>query len=410
METFRVFIKRNLQIIKDFTLNILSSIILVFATQIIIYPFLSRELSSSTYGVVLTVMGAVNAVGGAFGNALDNTRILLNGNYERKKLVGDYNILFIVISIVDIFVIYLIAKILLNFSNIESFGITIISFLVLFRSYYTVGYRIKTQYLKYLYTSVWALIGYFFGLFITIQSDNWIYSFVFGELFACIYVAFTSKVVYERLSITSLFSTTVRKYLFILGASIIASIMAYMDRFFIYPILGFEQVAIYNVATFLGKMIGIIVNPISGVLLTYYSKEAFLTINKFYSRLILLFVLGMISHFMIIIFGHYIIDQLYPSYSNSIKEIFPIANASVIIFMLGNTLQPTLLKFCSSRWQPIIQIFYLVIYISLGLYSMKNFGLLGFCYSTLIVNILKILIMIFIVQNTLIKNNNQGLI
>jgi len=392
-------------IYKDFTLNIIASIILTLATQIIAYPYLSRIISNKEYGLLLTVMGIVNAVGVSLGNPLNNTRILLETQYKKQHLNGDYNVIFIVCVLIDIIVVSSLSSIVLDNEWLLVIGCTGISILVLFRSYYSASYRIKINYKKNLYSSMFGLLGYIVGIGITSITGVWIFTFLFGELFSCLYVYFTSAIIHDKFKITKLFKISLKKYSLLMFAAIISTMMMYMDRFFIYPILGPEQVSIYNVASFLGKTAGIVMNPIAGVLLTYYAKENQLSLSQFYKQIGIFVGASTLFYSAILLVGLPVTKVLYPKIVDSTIPIFAIANLATTIFMLGNIIQPTLIRFCSSKWQPIIQGIYFILYMSLGIIGMRHYGLIGFCYSVLIANIAKIVIMMIITTWTLYNNS-----
>lgn len=403
----KIIKKINKGIIKDFGLNIIASILMTLATQILAYPFLSRIMSSSEYGLLLTVMGVVNAVGVSLGNPLNNTRILLESDYKNSHTNGDYNIIFVICLLVDICVVTTLSMWFLAYEWISIFGCVVISSLVLFRAYYSVSFRIVINYKKILFTSVWALIGYLFGIMITYITDLWVFTFLFGELFSCIYIYFSASIVHDKFKVTNLFKRSLKKYSFILSAAILSTVMTYMDRFFIFPFLGSEHVSIYNVASFLGKTAGIVMSPIAGVLLTYYARESRLTLAQFYKRMCLFFGFATFFYLMILLAGLPITGVLYPTLIEGATPFFAIANLATTIFILGNTIQPTLLRFCNVKWQPVIQGVYLLLYFILGIIGMRFYGLRGFCYAVLISNTIKILFMILITTFTLRKNDKN---
>lgn len=397
---------KNISIFKDFSLNIIASIIITIATQLIAYPYISRILSSYEYGIILTVMGVVNAVGVSLGNPLNNTRILLQSEYDEENLNGDYNIIFLFAVLVNTIIVGVVTIFVLGRFEYIVIGCIVISILVLFRAYYSASYRIIINYKKNLYSNIFGFIGYLIGIVVSYLTNNWIYIFILGELLSCIYIFFTANIVHDRFGITKLFNKSLRKYGFIMFAAVLSTVLTYVDRFFIYPLLGAEQVSIYTVASYLGKTAGIVMNPISGVLLTYYAKESKMSLGKFYKRVGVFTICSIIVYIGIIILGLPITKILYPTLIDKALPFFWIANLAAIIFILGNTIQPTLLRYCNEKWQPVIQGIYFILYFLLGSFGMKKYGLIGFCYSSLIVNIVKIVIMMLITTITLY--NDEG--
>lgn len=394
------------KIYKDFILNIIASIIYTISTQFIAYPFLSRIVSMSEYGMILTLMGIANTFGVAIGNPLNNTKILMHSEYDDLKEKGDFNILFVCGLVFNAIIVFSFG---LFFDKINFFvilGLVAVSMLIIFRAYYTVSYRIYIDYKKNLYTSLFAMIGYVFGIILTYITGIWVLTFLSGELFSCLYILRNSKkLINEKFLKSPIFTKTLKKYIFIMSGVILSTAMSYMDRFFVFPILGAKYVSIYNVSSFLGKTAGLIMTPISGVLLTYYAKESFITLKQFYKRLGIFTLFAIVFYIGILSLGMQVTGLLYPTIVRSVLPFFRIANLATTIFILGNTIQPTLIRFCDVKWQPIIQIIYLVIYLILGILGMRSYGLRGFIYAVLIANTTKILIMVYITTLCL-KNNN----
>jgi O-antigen/teichoic acid export membrane protein len=143
------------------------------------------------------------------------------------------------------------------------------------------------------------------------------------------------------------------------------------------------------------------------VLLSYYSKETILTLKQFYQRIAVFTIFTIACYILIITTGIPIIKVLYPTLAQSSLPYFYIANLATAIFLLGNTIQPILLRFCDSKWQLIIQGIYFCLYMIFGFIGMSKYGLLGFCYSLLTVNTLKIILMVFIVNYNLKKSSSK---
>lgn len=402
----KYFNKSN--IYTDSVLNIVASLILTIATQLIAYPYLATRFSKEEYGVILTIMGIINAIGVSFGNSLNNSRLLLQPEYERKSLNGDYNIVFLLTSIISSLIVFTILIIFLNISPLESIAYIFVTVLISFRAYFSVAFRIKIDYKKILLTNIWGITGYLFGILVASLTNRWILIFVFGEIFSCVYIFAKSHVVHDKFGITDLIKKTLSKYYFILGSAILANLMLYMDRFLIFPLLGAGLVSSYTIASYLGKTAGIIMNPISGVLLTYYAKENYLSLKRFYRRVFIFLIVSILIYIGILIVGRPIMQFLYPTLIEEALPYFKIANLAAIILIYGNTIQPILLRYCHSKWQLITQVLYLCIYLSSSYYGMTANGLLGFCYAILLSNLFRALFMIIIITATLINKETDN--
>lgn len=395
---------------KDYVLNIISSMCLIMATQLIAYPYLSRIMSGSEYGLLLTIMAIVNAVGVSLGNPLNNTRILQQHEYDQLTLDGDFNLIFLSCALIDIVLVGILTTIILHEFDIRVTGCIFISLLVLFRSYYSAGYRIIIDYKKNLISSIFGFSGYMIGLILTYYTKNWLFTFISGELFACIYIYISVNIVHDKLQFTPLIKKTILRYGFFMSAAVMSMIMTYMDRFFLFPFLGAEQVTVFTVASFLGKTAGIIMTPVAAVMLTYYALDEHISIREFYKRTGSHFLLAALFYLITLVIGVPITRLLYPTIIDRALPFFAVANLASIVFILGNTIQPTLLRYCNAKWQPILQGTYLSIYLIFGYFSLKHSGLMGFCYSVLAVNILKILLMLLITTLSLYEQEKKGVL
>lgn len=394
------FIKNN-KMFKDFGFNILASVILNIAAQIIAYPYVSKLTTISEFGTVLLIMGIVNVIGVSLGNSLNNTRILMQSEYENENNKGDFNIIFLILSFITIILMFIVSFFLYDGFTNNLVYVVVISSLVLFRAYYSVDFRINLNYKRVLNTSLFTFLGYIIGVLTAHFTQMWIMVFLFGELFACIYILLNAKLIRESFKVTNLFGEIFKKYIYILLAAILSSLMMYMDRFLLSSFLELKYVSIFMVATFLGKTASVIIGPIASVLLSYYVKVEGLTFQTFYKRFIIYIMLVIFVFLGITIFGESVIQILYPSIFEYAITYFNLANIGVMVYILGNLIQPTVLSYCHIKWNLIIQISHTFIYIIASIYSIMNYGLIGFCYAIILANIIRALLMVCVIFSTI---------
>ncbi|KAA9218298.1 MULTISPECIES: lipopolysaccharide biosynthesis protein [Aerococcus] len=387
----------------DSSLNILASLLLTASTQLFIYPLLSRYYDAYEYGTILTSMGLINAIGVTLGSTINNTRLLAQKKYEKKQLLGDFNNIFYASSLL----IFLFSFILYVF-NKNSIWIGILIFFTSFRSYFTVEYRIIINYKKTLINNFVTCIGYLLGIIWLIYLKNWYLIFLTGEIFSAVYLLCSTSIIRDPLRKTIYFKDTIKSYLFYLTANSLANFMLYMDRFLIFPILGSQIVSVYTAASFLGKTAGIVMGPISGVLLSYYSKEDYIDKRAFWKRLVIFSIIAFAFFIMIVTIGYPVTYMLYPTLFGKAKQYFVIANLGVIILILGNTVQPTLLRFCHPRWSLVIQVIYLIFYLLFATLLSQKHGLFGFCLGVLLANILRLIIMVLIINHSISQTRREN--
>ncbi|QLY79105.1 hypothetical protein [Clostridium intestinale] len=391
------------KLIFDFGINILASFAITVTLQILIYPLIAKNVSIETYGIILTIMGIVNTIIVALGNTLNNVRLVQNQDYESRKELGDFNIILIATSIVGVIISIIV---MLTLKNISILNILLITLSIVFgiaRSYYLVGYRINLNFLFNLYCNLVISLGYLIGFVIFHYTNIWSVIFLIGEIFGCFFLFLTTDVVREPLKITTIFRKTLSKYFILIATGAMATILTYMDRLIIFPVLGGEAVSTFTVASFFGKTIGMVMIPISGVLLGYYSQKSFkFTIKIFWLINIVIIVFSAIFFAVSLVLSSWVTKLLYPTLFESAKEYIIIANLAAIIGMISNITQPSVLKFAPMFWQLIIQGIYSIIYIGLGTFMLKLYGIYGFCVGIMIANVFK-LILLYIIGNFYIK-------
>nr|WP_279011901.1 hypothetical protein [Vagococcus fluvialis] len=381
------------QIIKDSLLNIIASLLFTLATQLIVYPLLGKELSPSEFGIVLTVVGLINAFGVIFGGSLNNIHLINNTNKNISEI--EYKILlkqaiFINTIIITVSLLFFIANLTLS-----NFLLLIITCnFILLRSYLTVYFRININYVQIFFHMLMTSLGYVIGIVFFYFIKNWAIIFFVGELISLLYLKKYIKTSTKNQVIKSEnFKKLQKDYINLASSNSISNLMLYLDRLLLTPLLGPENVGVFFAASLFGKMAGIVLQPLSGVVLTYISSKNKLSKRSIYK--ILLFV-SVIFGLFIFIFSVYatpvFINIFYPDFSEDIIDYYILANLASIILIMSNLLQPLTLKYCNIKWQIVIQGVYGFLYLLLGIALTISFGLLGFVYAVLISNISRFVI------------------
>lgn len=393
----KLYIQITKGIMGDALLNVIATAILTIGSQIIVYPFLSREMSAEAYGTFLTTIGIINTVSVSFGNTLNISRLLSQPEYVKSKTRGDFNLLFIRISGYITLILMIIFAVIQRKSLLESGILVLLAILVAFRSYYVVDFRINLNYKKLIYMNALGVLGYFVGIFLFPFSNSWILLFVISELFSCLYLVFRTETVKEPLSKTVLYKQISERYYTLLLSAFVSNSSQYLDRFLINPSLGPAEVSIYTVASFLGKSLNLLISPINSVILAYSVNEKNITLKKLYKRLIVYAVIYLLMYVLIIIFGPSVLCILYPTIIKDAMPYFAIANLSTLIMGYGGTLMQLLLRYGKAKWQLFINVSYLIVYIISSLVGLYLWGLLGFSIAILLSNSARVIVMLIII-------------
>ena len=394
-------IHNHLRLIKDFGLNILASFLITAVTQLIVYPWLARNYDSTTYGIILTIMGVGNVLLNTIGNSLNNARLILNSDYEEKGLQGDYPILLMVFNTLSVFVFF----VYICCSDSKFIPLTILLLLLYvvlgnIRVYGVVVYRIKLSFLKNLICSSAVAFGNIVGIafiIITGYAYLWPLIFVSGELLGIIVLFITSDILKEPIKCTSLLKKTTGKYVVLLFTSLVANLLIYLDRLLLLPILGGDSVSTYTTASFFGKSLGIVMTPIAGVLLGYYSQNSF-SMGKSLFRKINFIMIGFATGFFLVslFLAKWFTGLLYPTLIEEAAPYLVLANLALIIGAVANMTQPAILKFAPINWQIVIQIVYFIAYFVGGFFGAKHNGIWGFSIAALVASAARLILLYII--------------
>ncbi|MFL0247336.1 lipopolysaccharide biosynthesis protein [Candidatus Clostridium stratigraminis] len=391
----------------DFSTNTLASLLIVATLQVLIYPLIAKSVSAYNYGLILTIMGIVNTIVNSLGNSLNNIRLVRNQTYENRGIKGDFNVILLAVSILGaIFTLCLI----LGFQNIGMLNDIILIFTVILgivKSYFLVDYRLKLNFTLNLICNGVNAIGYVVGLFIFRLTNIWTFPFLMGEVFGVLFLLFTTDLIKEPTKTTEALKETFSSYLMLILTCAMATALSYMDRLIIFPLLGGEAVSTFTVATFFGKSIGLVFTPIAGVLLGYYAQKSFKFTRKLFWHINIIVLLFSAAFFGVsCIVSTWFTGILYPSLIESAKPYILIANLGAILGMTASMTQPAILKFAPMVWQIFIQLAYSVIYILLGIFMLKVYGISGFCICIIFANIVR-LVMLYLVGHIYLSKGEK---
>ncbi|TJX13641.1 hypothetical protein E9840_08575 [Tissierella creatinini] len=378
----------------DFSYNIISSIISTATIQIILYPSLAKLLGDEKYGALLTFMGIINTISSSLLGSLNNVRLIRNEEYEKKGVKGDFNPLLIITLLISMVFCYIVF--IYTYKTEVTLAIALVLVLGLhgFREYYFVGYRLKLNFRLNLIAKIFSSAGYIIGLLIAKTTAFWPFAFIAGELFSCIFIAFTTDVINEPIKFTPLCHSTVRKFVILICSGFVGNVFIYFDRLFIYPVLGAAAVSAYSVASYFGKSLAIILTPIASVLLSYYSRKDYNMTRK------LFWITNVVTIGIAVLFigfsyfaAPYVIKYLYPGIFESAKPYLFIGNTAATIGVVANMAQPAVLKYAPTFWQIIVLFVYGGVYLVSSIILVRMLGLYGFALSVAISNLTRTLIL-----------------
>ena len=399
--------KKYKKILTDFILNIVATSMPILVLQFVIYPLLSREISNSYFGIILTIVAIKNSISLITGNSLNNVRLIRESEKSKLKFNIDYNLLLLISQTFNVILISFL--IYVYFDTLHYLDFAILFFIFVFSSiriYASAFYRIKLEYKKIAVLSLINVIGMILGFLIHLFIVNsWTTIFLISEILSLIYIIKTTPILSETKSISKEFRNIAKDYFHLSSNAILSNGMAYLDRFLISPILGAEKVAIYYTATIISKSFALLFGPLNNVILTYAAKYK----NKINKVLYYKYVIGIIATsimqlIFIQILSKTITEFLYPQLFELSRHYILLASIGIIINMGGNSLRPLVMITSNLKWQPRINIIYASIFFPLASILTYKYGLYGFCYSSIIANSIQFILIFYIGHKGLNRN------
>lgn len=380
----------------DMLLNIVATAIPTFVLQLLLLPLLSRHMTDDDYGLLVTILSLINVIPATMGNTLNNIRLIIGGD-QKPGEEKNYNYLLFVMIIVNLIIV---SVFLLSYDKnhkILSIVLTLLlSALYLLREYHIVAFRIDINYKNIMISNLILVVGYGIGYLVFRASGDWQFLYIFGLLISLIYIFKHSRLWKEPYSRDRSFKHICGQTLLLMISSFLARVTTYADKLFIFPILGGTAVSIYYAATLFGKVVSMIITPVSSVMLSYLSKIKKKNDNLFNTALISSLIVCVVGYFFGIVVSRPILGLLYPQFVYEAMQYIWLTTGSMVLSALITIINPFVLKFFDMKWQIVISGTYVLIYIVLTMSLLYSMGLLGFCFGTLLANGIKLCFMLLI--------------
>lgn len=389
------------QFIKNFVLNLIGCVIPIVLLQLYIYPQIAQEVGGNQYGRILSMIGLLTLVAEPLGSALNNSRLILQSEYEKKDDWGDSNLLLLFSIPINIISLLIMAIFYMKENEITTIILlVIISSLLMMQKFYSVYFRIQLDYMRSMICSVVLCAGYIMGLIVFKSGYSFWWIYIIGYAFGLAFVIWRNPLVKEPCRKTSLFYRGVKINITLVFVEFSNSFIKYADRLLLYPLLGGNAVSIYYAASIISKMIAMAVSPMSTVILSYLSK-----INKIGNRVLsvmlgAIFMVAMVGYFLCIFISKPILMWLYPHWYTESLAIVNITTATAVIDAIGMIVRPIILRYKKLKFQYVISLTNLILYVFFAYSFYFKWGLKGFCIGILFNSIIQLIIKILIVIRT----------
>ncbi len=386
--------------ILDMGLNIVATAIPIVALQLFILPALSKDMpDGDDYGLLLTMVSLFSIVPASMGNSLNNIRLLYNDEYAEKKQVGDFNLLLLIFAAINCVVMVVCCIWLEGRISVGSIlWALLLSLLWLAKEYYVVAFRLKIDYVAIIINNLLQVGGYVVGYLIYQMVGHWQLIYALGYAVSLVHIFAKCSLWHEKPIKTKMFKNTTWQSTLLLFSGFLNSVISYADKLFIFPMLGGAAVSVYYASTVFGKIVAMGITPINNVALTYLAKMRKKADNMFRMAMLLGGAVCVIGYIGCIIISRPLLTALYPQFVDLAMEYIFITTATTIVSVMIGIANPFILKYFDMKWQIVLNAGTVLVYVVACMSLLSFFGLFGFCVGTLIANIFKFLLMLFIYQ------------
>jgi O-antigen/teichoic acid export membrane protein len=344
-------------------------------------------------------MAIINLAAVSLGNTLNNVRLITDVSYSKKGYIGDFNPIIIISSVIVIFIIPFLYKMFSSLSILSAIVLILFLFLETLFSYYRVVYRLELNFSGALKNSLISAFGTMVGVFLVWLTHLWPLAYLSSIIASVSYLIPKNRLIEEPFRTTPLMKLTLEKWGVLILTSLFANALVYLDRFLLFPIIGSEAVSTYNVASFLGKSFGAFLTPLAGILLGYFAQDSFkMSVKRFWIINSIIFLISALFFIFVILFGTFFTRIFFPTIVDHASAYLVLANLAAILGGTGAVTQASVLRYARTYWQIVIQTIYTIIYVGIGVISIKYWGVLGFCYAAIVANSTRLLLLYLIGQ------------
>lgn len=395
----------------DMILNMIGFGIYIVSQQILLLPILAKVVNDEVYASIVLYISILNVVCNVTGGELGNVRLVKDADYKKNNIIGDFSRILLFLSLIVVIIIFPIL-LYLKYSILGSMLLIITMLLANIRLYATSYYRLEQKYNRVIIQNVLYLIGIILSLIIFYLSKNIYLLLLIPEIISVGYALKYSDLLKMKLIKTKEIKNTIKKFGELGFVSLLVNLMNYIDKFLIYPILGATAVAVYYAVNSMSKIISLITNPMSNVILSWVSK---VNENKKKNKIIKSTIIANIPIIIVVSIvsiplTYLALKILYSQYlADAMILIVPIS--IITAFGAASTLtKSVILKFSDTKRLMFIYMGYFVLFAILAYNLSKTNGLLGFAYSNLISRIIlwiSFIILLITSKNTKVEEKNE---
>ena len=380
--------------------SILGLVLMNAMAQIAVYPLLNRVLGASGYGDVQYLMAYINIITVTVGYAANLARMTAPAE-ERERTNGDYHLFLLLVCALGIPFCILIKK----FGGVAMDNVTTLCYFLLFvsmafRYYADVAYKITLNYKRYFLYYLSITIGYAIGTVLVWKTGThiWPLAILPGEALGVLFAFTWGKTLRARALAPSPKWKHVWRVIAIFCVSEgISQLIFNADRLLLKFLIGSSAVAVYYLATLVGKTVSLVATPLNGVLIGYLVRYD----GSLSRRMMKWIVLGSLAAFAVltgvcVLGGYIVLVWLYPTELAAVRPFLLMGSLAQVLFFVTNVITVILIRFAKQMYQVYINGFYGLSFLCAGIPATIYGGLWGFAIAMVAVNLARWLVAVLL--------------
>lgn len=381
----------------DSVLSILGLVLMNAVAQVLLFPQIRRVLGEAGYGNVQYLMGYVNIITVSVGCAANLARMTAPEE-ERVSDNGSYNLFLLAVSLLGAPVCFAICR----FGGVEVDTPTAVSYYLLFvfmafRYYADVIFKITLNYRRYFLYYLAIAVGYGIGAVLFHYTHIWPLTLLPGEALGVLFAFLCNRNFRKRaLCPSPVFGRVLRGILVLTVSEGISNLIFNADRLILKWFVDANAVAVYYLATLVGKTASLVVTPLNGVLIGYLARYD----GKLTRKTMRYITLGCLAAFVLftavcVAGGLIVLYLLYPDDLAAVRPFLLIGSFGQVLFFVTSTVTVILIRFAKKSYQVIINAVFGVLFFGLGIPATMLYGLWGFAVAMVIASLVRFAVAIF---------------
>lgn len=382
-------VKDNKKIIGNLFMSIGATVVFNVVIQFVMYPYFERNLGEEKYGLALSILSIIAILAGTLGNAANYSRMMASTRFVHTN--GDYNILLLTLSPVCAIggIFYL--RYLGITSIVPTLLFVALVILTTLRNYSDVGFRIKSNFVRYMLFYVFVAAGYIIGLCVFKISGEWMWTLIIGEALGVLFAVLFDTIYRKKLLTPSKnFPLVLKSMSFLALSTLIDNLTLNADRLLLMVFSGGTAVAVYYAASLMGKIVAMLSVPINSILISYIVKyRGGLTPKFWLISTASVSSLGLVAFACCSFISPYVLRFLYPDLCELTLPYIVPAILGQIFYFISGMLLVIILKFKGEKKQFMLNAGYAAVFLVFVCVGTFLYDLDGFVYCSLIANALR---------------------